>query len=208
VPDPAPRHRALPQSHRSRCPALALGSGQLAAPERGGPIDEEPADAASATPGSAINKHARARDRSPASVPAARPTLRVVPISGPHSREDCHEIGQGLTQAIIETGAQNDTLIVASTDMSHYVPAEVAKRLDTLALERVLALDPDGLYEVVTRQDISMCGFIPTCVMLVAARGLGASRAELVSYANSGEVSGFDQVVDTQAWSCAERPES
>jgi MEMO1 family protein len=120
-----------------------------------------------------------------------RPDLAIVPIClGRSTLAECHEIGVGLARAIVETGARDDVLIVASTDMSHYVPANVAKKLDGLALERLLGLDPDGLYQVVTQHDISMCGFIPTTVALVAALELGAAAAELVMYGNSGEVSG------------------
>jgi hypothetical protein len=82
--------------------------------------------------------------------------------------EDCREVGHGLAKAIRDTKAEDgdDVLIVASTDMSHYVSAQTAKRLDTMALERVVALDPAGLYETVRAHDISMCGFIPTTCAL------------------------------------------
>jgi len=80
--------------------------------------------------------------------------------------------------------------------MSHYVPAKVAAERDQLALDRMVALDAAGLYDVVDRNDISMCGFIPATVMLAAAVGLGATRAEVVRYTNSGETSGdYDAVV-------------
>jgi AmmeMemoRadiSam system protein B len=107
-------------------------------------------------------------------------------------------VGQGIATAIAahERGGEGRVLLVASTDMSHYLSADVAKELDALALERVLALDPEGLYATVTREDISMCGYIPTTVALVAAVALGATRAELVRYGSSGEVSGdYDRVV-------------
>ena len=75
---------------------------------------------------------------------ALNPELSVVPIVlAQLSLQDCHEVGRGLAAAIQEVGA-DDVLVVASTDMSHYVPAEVARRLDAMALERVVALDPDG----------------------------------------------------------------
>jgi AmmeMemoRadiSam system protein B len=57
-------------------------------------------------------------------------------------------------------------------------------------LDRVLALDPEGLYEVVYENKISMCGVLPTVVMLRAALALGATQAELVAYSNSGDVTG------------------
>lgn len=81
-------------------------------------------------------------------------------------------------------------LIVASSDMTHYESATEARRKDHLALDRVLALDPEGLYRTVRDNRISMCGVLPTVVMLRAALALGASRAELVAYANSGDVTG------------------
>lgn len=126
---------------------------------------------------------------------ARQPALEIVPIClAGLSLADCHEVGHGLARAVEEAG--RDVLIVASSDMSHYISAEAAARLDRLALDRVLELDADGLYETVRRFDISMCGYIPATVSLVAARELGASNGQLVRYGNSGEVSGdFERVV-------------
>lgn len=104
------------------------------------------------------------------------------------SLEQCEELGRALAEAIKETSQK--TLIVASTDMSHYEPHETAKQKDKLAIDRILTLDHRGLYETVTQQAITMCGFIPTTVMLVACKELGASKARLVKYQTSGDVSG------------------
>mgnify|MGYP001552920103 FL=1 len=80
--------------------------------------------------------------------------------------------------------------------MSHYESRSSASAKDKRALDRVLALDPEGLYRTVLKERISMCGFIPVAVTLEAAVKLGASRAELVGYTDSGAVSGdTDQVV-------------
>jgi AmmeMemoRadiSam system protein B len=80
--------------------------------------------------------------------------------------------------------------------MSHYISAREAQESDARALERVVALDPEGLYRTVRRFDISMCGYVPTTVALIAAKELGASSAEIVRYGNSGETSGdYDRVV-------------
>ena len=81
-------------------------------------------------------------------------------------------------------------LIVASSDMSHYVPGAVAREKDEHALAPLLALDPIGLYRTVHSERISMCGMIPAVVMLAAARHLGAQQAQLVRYGNSGDASG------------------
>ena len=74
--------------------------------------------------------------------------------------------------------------------MSHYVTDSVARDKDKKAIDRVLALDPEGLYNTVKKEGISMCGFMPVTTMLFAALKLGAKQAELVKYMTSGEVSG------------------
>jgi len=107
---------------------------------------------------------------------------------------DCLEVGQGLAKAIRATG--EPVLMVASTDMTHYESAEAAKEKDSKAIERILALDPRGLYDTVRGLGITMCGVLPTTVAMISAKELGASEAELVAYTNSGETSGdYQQVV-------------
>jgi len=98
------------------------------------------------------------------------------------------EIGFGVAAAIREFG--EDVLLVASSDMTHYESADSARRKDELALARVLAFDPEGLMTICRNEQITMCGVIPTAVMLVASRELGATQAELASYGTSGDVTG------------------
>jgi AmmeMemoRadiSam system protein B len=99
-------------------------------------------------------------------------------------------VGRAVAKVVRDAG--DDVLIVASTDMSHYISADDARVLDLRALDRVTAVDDRGLYDVVARDRISMCGVIPTTVALAAARALGlrASNATLVRYATSGDVTG------------------
>ena len=125
-----------------------------------------------------------------------RPEFSIVPVcvSPAADYPALEELGRALAGAIRESG--QDVLVVASTDMSHYVSQETAKKKDALAIERIVALDARGLYEVVHEKDISMCGFQPTTAAVLAAKELGAVRADLVRYMTSGEASGdFDQVV-------------
>jgi AmmeMemoRadiSam system protein B len=81
-------------------------------------------------------------------------------------------------------------LLIASSDMNHYESDEITRRKDSLAIERVVALDARGLFDTVRREGISMCGFGPAVSVLTAARLLGATQARLVRYATSGDVSG------------------
>jgi AmmeMemoRadiSam system protein B len=125
-----------------------------------------------------------------------RDDAAIVPICVSHEAryDELEMLGRALAAAIREDG--REILIVASTDMSHYVSQKTAEKMDMLAIRKVLALDPAGLFETVTSERISMCGFQPTTAALVAAIGLGATGAELVRYQTSGEASGdYSQVV-------------
>ncbi len=124
-----------------------------------------------------------------------RPEISIVPIClGFDDFLSCRDLGEGLARAIREYGTE--VLIVASSDMTHYESADVAKKKDELALERAMSLDPEGLLAVCRAKRITMCGVVPAAVMLVAAKALGATKGCLVSYATSGDVSGdFRQVV-------------
>ena len=131
-----------------------------------------------------------------------RDDVRIVPIQMLDTRlETCTDLGNAVAGAVSEreAGSEGDAsrvLIVASTDMSHYISAKEAKERDRHALDRILALDPEGLFTVVRDEHITMCGYGPVVAMLKACKALGASRAELIKYANSGEVSGdYEQVV-------------
>jgi AmmeMemoRadiSam system protein B len=121
--------------------------------------------------------------------------VKIVPVTMfSLSLEDCLALAGGIVKAIKEL--DYPVVIVASSDMSHYLPDKTARQQDKKALDRVLALDPEGLYETVKKERISMCGYVPVTVMLAAARLLGAGSARLVKYATSGEVSGdYDSVV-------------
>ncbi|GAB6036571.1 AmmeMemoRadiSam system protein B [Fundidesulfovibrio butyratiphilus] len=102
----------------------------------------------------------------------------------------------GLALAKTLAGLAEPACMVVSSDMSHYVTHKAAKRLDSLALEAILALDPEQLYNTVRGNGITMCGVLPMTLALIAARQLGAKRARLAAYATSGQVTGdFDRVV-------------
>ena len=124
-----------------------------------------------------------------------QPALKIVPIClGPIGLDDCLEIGRAVASAISSFG--KPVLLVASTDMSHYVSAEIAKELDTLAIKKILALDPAGLYNTVKENGISMCGYIPTTITIEASNQMGAEEADLIKYANSGDINGdYNRVV-------------
>ena len=121
--------------------------------------------------------------------------VSIVPLAlSGASFVECIELAGGIVRAIRSVDYR--VVIVASSDMSHYLPDRTARKKDGMAIDRILALDPEGLFETVQRERISMCGYMPATVMLAAAKELGAGSARLVKYATSGEVSGdYDSVV-------------
>ncbi len=115
------------------------------------------------------------------------PEMILTPIAlGMTTAEQLRDIGQGLARAIEKIN--ESVLLVASTDMSHYISEDHARRLDHMAIARILELDPDGLYSTVADNRISMCGVMPTTAVLHAAKQLGATEGRLVRYATSGDV--------------------
>ena len=118
-----------------------------------------------------------------------------VPICvGTTDRASLLGLGRAVAEAIRDVAG--GALIVMSSDMSHYIPAREAEAIDRVAIDRILALDPEGLHRTVLDRRISMCGIAPVTAGLHAARLLGARSARLVAYAHSGETSGdFGSVV-------------
>jgi MEMO1 family protein len=123
-----------------------------------------------------------------------QPQLKFVPIAlGTGQFEALEQLGEAIADVI---AAQNHSvLIVASSDMNHYESDAITRVKDHKAIEPILALDARSLYDVVTQQNISMCGFGPAVAMLTAAKKLGAKSAELIKYATSGDVSGDRDLV-------------
>jgi len=121
--------------------------------------------------------------------------FKIIPFSlGRLTVKECSSLGRAIAEAIRES--DEDILIVASSDMTHYESAKQAEKKDKLAISNIEKLDPEGLFETVRSNGISMCGVIPTTVMLFAAKELGAKKGTLVKYSNSGETSGdYDEVV-------------
>lgn len=112
-----------------------------------------------------------------------------VPIAvGTGSLAPLERLGLAIGKCIQESG--EPILIVASSDMNHYESDDVTRVKDHQAIERVLALDPKGLYDVIKKEHVTMCGYGPTIILLTAARQLGAVGAELVKYATSGDITG------------------
>ena len=122
------------------------------------------------------------------------PQLSFVPVAlGSGQFDVLEQLGNAVAD-VLERQSE-PVLMIASSDMNHYENDRITREKDHKAIAQVLAIDARGLFDVVTNEDISMCGFGPTVVMLTAAKRLGARSAELVRYATSGDVSGDREMV-------------
>lgn len=193
----------LPKRFVILCPNHT-GQGHFAAINREGAwrtpfgdaaIDTPLADALmQATPLLSVDAHAHAREHSlEVQLPFLQRLLgddfTFVPIClGAHRYDYAEEIGHAI--ATVVRGASEPIGILASSDLNHYQDQATTLEKDQLAIDEVLALRPHELWRVVEERDISMCGFIPTTTMLVAAQELGATGATLVKHATSGDING------------------
>jgi len=134
-------------------------------------------------------------------------SFQIVPlVFGMLPYDICRELARAIAHTV--RGTHRPVVVVASTDMTHcgdyyrhHPPAGMtaqtfAYQEDRYAIDRMLALDAKGLYEVVRQRRMTMCGAIPTTVALLACQELGATAATLVRYMTSGDISGdLDTVV-------------
>ncbi len=123
------------------------------------------------------------------------PDVRIVPIQVRQlSAPQCEALGRAI--AGVMAGWSDPLLLVASTDLHHQPeapgihPPEVVPRKDQVAIDRIAAFDPEGLYSQVRAEGVTMCGLLPTTVALHAARELGARGVQTVQHATSYDVSG------------------
>ncbi|BBB32460.1 conserved hypothetical protein [Thermotomaculum hydrothermale] len=121
------------------------------------------------------------------------PSTKIVAVSVGLGDKD---ILKDFALHIYNKTKEKDVLFIASSDMSHYVPAEYAKEQDFKVIKAMEVLNVELTYNVVERNNISMCGIYPAYLMLNIAKLKGATKGEVIEYTNSGVVTGdFNEVV-------------
>jgi AmmeMemoRadiSam system protein B len=118
------------------------------------------------------------------------PGLRIVPlVMGSQSRREVEALATALAKAL--TGRR--ALLVASSDLSHYRPAVVANRVDATVVDEVSRFDEEALMRRLETHDNVACGGGPVVAVMKAARALGADRATVLKYGDSGDVGERDK---------------
>jgi len=113
--------------------------------------------------------------------------FKIVPICFlMQDLSSAREVGQAAAKVL----AEKNSVIVASSDMTHYEPQESAAKKDKLALEAVENMDEAKFYSTVETRNISTCGYGPIAALITAARISGAKEAKLLCYKTSGDIIG------------------
>lgn len=117
--------------------------------------------------------------------------FEIVPIViFPGNLKTLKEFGGQIASVIKKSGREKSTLLIASSDMTHYEPQVQAKKKDREAIEAIIELNEDKFIEKVEKLNISICGYAPIAIALSAAKKLGAKQAELIKYQTSAEING------------------
>jgi len=140
--------------------------------------------------------HSRSEHSLEVQLPFLQWTLRkfeLIPISMGDQEDKQITI---LANALAKVLPAEQSLIVASSDLSHFYHDSVARKLDQIAQDDIAEFDEDKLLEDIRRNRTEMCGFGPVIAAMKAARELGASEAKVLLYRNSGDITADrDQVV-------------
>ena len=94
---------------------------------------------------------------------------------------------QGLGNAL--AGLENIS-VVASSDFSHFLPEENARKKDLEAIEFIKKIDINGFYNIVREKQLSICGFSPIIAAMQFAKKKGLRSAELLEYETSASATG------------------
>ena len=118
-------------------------------------------------------------------------TIRIVPIAMlAQDIQTARTVGKAIAQT------DGNLAIIATTDFTHYEPYATAMEKDSSVIEAIVDLDEEELYRRCEKVNCTMCGYGPVASAIVAAKETHAKRANLLSYATSGDTTGdFSQVV-------------
>ncbi|MBI2125784.1 MAG: AmmeMemoRadiSam system protein B, partial [Thaumarchaeota archaeon] len=119
--------------------------------------------------------------------------FRVLPVSMLlQDQKTAEEVGEAISKIAPKWNA----FVIASSDLTHYEPHQVASKKDNQLIEVIQNLDIDAHYKTLRKLDLSACGYGPIAAVMKVSKMLGASKGKLLQYATSGDTGGSrDSVV-------------
>jgi AmmeMemoRadiSam system protein B len=100
------------------------------------------------------------------------------------------DTAKAVSSALSKIVKGRKSVVVASSDLTHYEPADEAEEKDRALLGQVLKMDLNGFYSTLERLNVTSCGYGAIATIMEVARSLGLTRPELLKYASSGETTG------------------
>ena len=106
------------------------------------------------------------------------------------------QVSKALGHVLAEVASHKNSILIASSDLSHYYNQTIANRMDGEIIDRIATLDPESVLEAEQQGVGQACGIGAIAAVLWASKEMGAEKAEILNYATSGDVSGdYDGVV-------------
>lgn len=100
------------------------------------------------------------------------------------------EVALDVGNAVAEIARKQKTMIIGSSDFTHYEPNDFAYEQDHALIAPILEMDLDGFYNVLHKRDVTACGYGAIAATMIACKKLGATKGELLKYATSGDIAG------------------
>jgi AmmeMemoRadiSam system protein B len=105
------------------------------------------------------------------------------------------DTAKNIAASIVKVIGTKKAVLVASSDLTHYEPAAVAKKKDSALLECIVKMDNEAFYSTLERLQVTACGYGPIATVMEASLAIGLGRGELLKYANSGDTTGDNSQV-------------
>lgn len=104
--------------------------------------------------------------------------------------DQSYNTAKEIGMAIAKIARKKKTVIVGSSDFTHYEENEYAHSQDKSLIEPILRMDVDGFYRILNENQISACGYGAMAATMIACKELGAINGTLAKYATSGDITG------------------
>ncbi len=113
--------------------------------------------------------------------------FKILPIALVNQNQDVAiEVGN----AMAKIAQKKNTMIIGSSDFTHYEPNDFAHKQDEALIEQILKMDIDGFYDVLHKRQVTACGYGAIAATMIASKELGATKGKLLRYATSGDITG------------------